>query len=360
MKAGKTLLELATEIQRRADSKHDLVASPANLSMTAESALSIAGQETYPVNPIAHEQISAFTEIPKKYYDRMLAESPKLLADNVNTWFAKKPESKRMVRVLDGKVRAMLSNSYRPLENEDLANAVLPVLMDLDLEIMSSEITERRLYIKAVDKKVVRELAKVGGKFGDGKHNIVRVVSPALTISNSEVGNGALSVMRSVFDSWCSNLASFGEHSVRKYHTGARHELMSDELYATLSDKTRRVTDEALWLQIRDVVKAAFDEKGFGALVDQIEGTKEDRIEGDVVKVIDLSAKRFGFNETEKGSILKQLIEGADLSRFGLHNAVTRASQDLGDYDRATELEKIGGDIITLPRSEWKEMALAA
>lgn len=35
-----------------------------------------------------------------------------------------------------------------------------------------------------------------------------------------------------------------------------------------------------------------------------------------------------------------------DFSQFGLVNAVTRSSQDVEDYNRATELERIGGTIL--------------
>jgi hypothetical protein len=36
-----------------------------------------------------------------------------------------------------------------------------------------------------------------------------------------------------------------------------------------------------------------------------------------------------------------------------LHAAITRASADVEDYDRASDLERIGGNVITLPRSDW-------
>ena len=41
--------------------------------------------------------------------------------------------------------------------------------------------------------------------------------------------------------------------------------------------------------------------------------------------------------------MLRDLIEGGDLSGFGLVNAVTHYSQQVDDYDRATDLEAIGG-----------------
>lgn len=361
MKSGKSLVELATEIQRRSEAKKDFVASTKDIALNADDEAGVRmtfGDQSVAIGRTAHDQIAVQADIPKKYYDRMLREAPQLLASNVNTWFADKP-AKRMIRTLDGQARALLSDRYRPLENENLAEAVLPVIGSLGLDIMSAEITDRRLYIKAVDPKVTRELAKQGAAFGDGGHTIVRMLSPALTISNSEIGDGALSVLAGTYDGFCSNLATFGGRSMRKYHIGGKHEI-GDEVYAMLSDNTRRITDAALWAQVTDVVKNAFDRLAFDELVNEIEGTKADRIDGDPVKAVDLSAKRFGFNDGERNSILKHLIEGADLSRFGLHNAITRASQDVADYDRATELERIGGQVIELKRNDWADFAMAA
>lgn len=359
MKTGLSLTALAQEIERRSANKKDFVAPTTSLVMNAAGSLEIGSKHLFDINSIGHQQIGQHTEIPKAYYDKMLAEDAGLLSTNVNHWFQRYP-APRTVRVLDDKVRAFLSDRYRPLENEDLAEAVLPPLMELGLDVMSAQITDRRLYIKAVHPKVTREIKAVGGAFGDGKHNIVRCLAPAITISNSEVGDGALSILGGVYDGFCTNLATFGERSTKKYHVGKKNELVGDASYALLSDETRRLTDKALWAQVGDIVRGAFNEANFASLCDKIAETQTHKIDGDPVKVVELTSKRFRFNEVEQKSVLRHLIEGADLSRFGLYNAVTRASQDVEDYDRASDLERIGAQVIELPKTEWKTLAAAA
>ena len=59
--------------------------------------------------------------------------------------------------------------------------------------------------------------------------------------------------------------------------------------------------------------------------------------------------KLYKFSEDEGAGIYQHLIEGNDLSLYGLSNAVTRQSQDVADYDRATELEGKGYEILTMP-----------
>lgn len=372
MKAGKTLQELAAEIERRANAKKDVVVRSKDLHYVvdadrgkAEVNLDIGGKFRTGINAIAHQQFGLHVGIPKPYYDRMLAQQPDLLCANVNTWLREDTDSKgaptkRMVRMLDNNARAFLSDSYRPLENEDLARAVLPVLMELDLAVMSCEITDRRLYIKAVDRKVERELAAIGGRFGDGQHKIVRCLSPAVTISNSEVGQGALAILGGVYDAFCSNLASFGERSTRKYHAGSKHELAGEATYALLSNETRRITDAALWAQVKDITKAAFDRAKFDSLCETIEETRWHKIEGDPVKVIELANKSLGISEANGKDILRHLIDGGELSRFGLYNAITRAAQDVEDYDDATDMERAGAKIIEMKPAEWKRLAQAA
>lgn len=369
MKAGKTLTELAQEIERQAETKRDFIAQPANIEMRADRPvagvapyLHLANTGDFSVRPLAHAQIAEVLGIPKVYYDRMLKENPELLAKNVNTWLAQMaadPKSPgRMVRTLDGEVRAFLSDRYRPLENIDLAEAVLPMLMNMDLMVVSAEITERRLYIKAVDKSIERDIP-AGYRMGDGSHVIFDTLVPAISISNSEVGFGALAVEAGVYTKGCTNLAMFG-HNIRKYHTGAKAEL-SDDVYAILTDKTKRLTDAAVWSQVQDVVKAGFERARFDALVDKIAETNEQKIDASTLpQVVEVTGKRFGLSQGEQKSVLTNLIASGQLSRYGLFNAVTRAAEDVDDYDRATELERIGGRVIELGRNEWQEIAAAA
>lgn len=371
MKTGKTLIELATEIQRQADAKRDFVVDTSALNMVSsvrdeESGAADLrldfGDQRLGIGATAHDQIADHTGVPTKYYRRMMTEAPGLLVSNVNWWMQKNP-TKQMLRTLDGNARAFLSEKYRPMDNVDLAEAVLPVLKSLDIELVSAEITEKRLYIKAVDKKIIREIPE-GHHMGDGTHTIVRSaqMSPVITISNSEIGFGALSIQAGTFNSLCTNLATFGERSMRKYHVGQKFGEFTEAgaVYALLSDKTRRLSDAALWSQVADVVKGAFDIAKFDALIEKIKGTQENTISGDVPKVVELTAQRFGFNEGERKSVLDHLIRGGDLSQYGLHNAVTRTAEDLPDYDRATEFERIGGQIIELAANDFRELAKAA
>jgi hypothetical protein len=359
MKVGRTTDELVREIMRQAETKRDYIADTRHLELVPEGdgvKMLIDNKVRLGVKPLAHRQIGEHTKIPAVYADYMLERDPDLYCTNVNRWFNKYP-AKQMVRTLDGADRAFLSDRFRALDNLDLAEAVLPPLQDRGVNLMSGEVTDTKLYLKFVDKRIERDL-KPGQLLGRG-HDRFETCCPALTISNSEVGKGSLSVQTSVWFGGCTNLVVLNEKSVRKYHVGSRHDI-GEEVFALLSDTTRKLNDAALWATLRDVVGAAFDVAAFDATVAKLQDAKNDVIEdADPVKVIEVVSKKFGFGETERGSVLKHYCQTGDFSRFGIQAAITRTAEDLPDYDRASDFEQIGGKVIELARGEWKSITKA-
>ena len=118
-----------------------------------------------------------------------------------------------------------------------------------------------------------------------------------------------------------------------------------------------RVTHEGLSQdKLRDTAKAAIEESQFAQIVDRMRESVGIPITGRVQDVVELTGRTYGLNQTEQDGILNHLIMGGDLSLYGLGNAVTRASQDVESYDRATELEAIGWKVMTMPPAQWKEV----
>lgn len=352
MKAGLNLQEMAAELARRALAKEDMVADTRKLHMTETADIRIGTSaeqwRDLPVNDIAHRQIATRLDIPAKYYDRMLGEDPKLLATNVNHWFENQPE-KRLVRVMDGKVRAFLSDRYQRIENEQIANMVLPILLEEpEVRIESCQLTDAKMYIKAVFPRIQGEVAK-----GD-------VVQSGILITNSEVGHGSVQVCPLIFRLVCLNGMVINDARFRARHVGGRIGSEDSNIIEMLSDEAIKADDHAILLKTRDVVKAAFDHVRFDGHLEKMRAAAEDRMVGNPAEAVKVLAKREQLNEFEEGSILRHLIAGGDVSRWGLLNAVTRAAQDVESYDRSTELETLGGNILNLDRSAWRDLAEAA
>jgi hypothetical protein len=126
-----------------------------------------------------------------------------------------------------------------------------------------------------------------------------------------------------------------------------------------LSSETRKASDKAVFMQVRDVVKAAFNKALFDARTDKMAHAAGDKIEGDPIKTIELASKKFGLSELVAKSVQRHGVEGGMLNRLGISCAVTRAAADVESYDLASELETLGGSIIEMPKTEWRELATA-
>lgn len=347
MKAGKTLQELAIELDRQQAAKRDMIVDMGALSMDASGgnlALRVAATAKCNINDIAHRQIGQTLKIPAPYYDRMRTEYPELLAQNVNGWFARTPDTKRMLRTMDGTARALLSDRYRRIDNFEVASAVLPIISGMDgASVESCELTDSRMYLKIVNPRVTAEVKK-----GD-------IVQAGIIISNSEVGMGSVNVSPLVYRLVCSNGMIAQDGAVRKYHVGRANE--SGEDFSIYRSETIEADDKAFLMKLEDSVKAAGDQARFAAIVDKMREATEATMDAKVVpQVVELASKEYGITEAEGKGVLGHLIAGGDLSLYGLANAVTRQAQDVESYDRSTELEATGYKIITMAPALWRNL----
>ena len=353
MLTGKTLQELAEELTRQNNAKKDYLLDSRNLIMDADengALLTMHNEQTgtntlLGINDIAHGQIAQALGIPQRYYDKMRNENPALLAENVNAWFNNEPKV-RMVRTLDGNARAFLSDRYRRIDNYQIAETVLPLLRDIDgISFESNEVTDQKMYIKVVNKKLTQEV-----KPGD-------YVQSGIMSTNSEVGLGTVTIQPLLYRLVCTNgmVVNDLRNATRRRHIG-RGNIANDD-YVLYADDTLLADDRALMLKIRDTIKAALDEVHFSNLMDVMRSAAEVKITTTAIpKMVELAAPEFGISKNESEGILNHLIREGDLSLYGFSNAVTRYAQDVQSYDRSTELEQIGYNILTMPSGTWNRL----
>jgi hypothetical protein len=347
MKTGRTLVELAQELIAQQESKRDFHASTKSLTMVPSGEFQLdvnTGTEMMPATSYAHAQMASKLSIPKVYYDRMLKDSPFLLANNVNHWLEKRQEETSLIRTLRGQMRAFLSNRYRIVDNHDILEMVIPELaqMGSGIEIISCQVTDEKMYLKVINKNVEAAIA-----VGDP-------VQAGFILSNGEIGNSSISVEPFIYRLVCTNGLILKDRKQRKNHAGRVNE--NADLYAS---DTLQAIDDAFKLKIRDLVRNAINISTFQEAVTDMQGAKSNLITGNPVKAVEVTAKAIGLSESESGSVLNHLIRAGDLSQFGMLNAVTRAAEDIESYDRATEIERLGSSVLYLPTSTWREVATA-
>lgn len=353
MKPGRSLQNLATELTRQLETKKDfIVPTPAMTIQSNAMGESILTAQVpndrldFHLTALARRQLAEKLRIPFQYFERMRTEEPALLDQNVNAWLHRAFEEV-MLRTGDQKLRAVLSRRYRRIDNYQIADQVIPVLERIPgATFMSVELTETRMYLKVVSRDVEAEIAP-----GD-------VVRAGVVISNSEVGCGKLWVQPLVFRLVCANGLIAADQHLAKTHLGRLLEA-SEETFIVFKDDTLKAQDDALLLAVRDAVEAAVSQSTLSLLSQKLRATMGIRIAGDPAVAIEHLADRYALSENEQSGVLRHLVNGGMLTGYGLVNAVTEFSQTVGDYDRATELEMLGGKLIELPQGEWQRLAAA-
>ena len=346
MKQGiKTIQNLYQKLERQREVRKDLIADTRSLNVSSTDGMSILNITTseeilaFKVSDIAHRQIADRLNIPSKYYERMRSEYPALLDKNINGWLMKNQE-KRMLRTLDGKLRAFLSDRYRRLDNLELVDHVLPVIAQMrGCEVVSCDVTETHLYLKIINKTMKAEVVP-----GD-------VVQAGFVISNSEIGLGALKVEPLVYRLVCKNGLISKDYAHKKYHTGRQVE-DTDNAYELYSDATLAADDKAYFMKVQDIVSAAVDESKFTLTVNKMRTAMNMKTGENPVETVEVLGNRYILNKNERASILRHFIMGNDFSQYGLVNAVTRSSQDVADYNRATEL------VVSYWKKELKQLKI--
>ena len=312
--------------------------------------LAVGNVGSFELSEIAHGQIAQWAGIPKKYYDRLRTSARRLLEDNVNVWLHRS-DDRRMVRTLDGRGRAFLSDRYRPLDNTLVMEAALPsMLQEQGMTVKSCQLTDRRLYIQAVTKRLEGEVRQ-----GD-------VVQAGLVLSNSEVGCGTVRVEPLIFRLACLN-GMITRTAIKKYHVGKRvgGNGPDDVAWEFYRDETRQADDRAFLLKIRDTVGNALDEQAFQEEVNRLRRATQDALPaGKTAAVVEEVTRRLDLTQQEGESVLESLIQDGDLSRYGLANAITAQANEAESYDRAVDLERVGHEVIELAPQNWETVVSAA
>lgn len=346
MKAGRTIQEFAVEVDRQNKAKRDfMVSTPKINAYQAGGALEIAfalKEETETeadffagkLATTGHEQLASYLNIPKAYYDRMnVQENIDLLAKNVQFWANKQVNDRRMIRTLDGNIRGILSDRYRRLDNNDLLIAMLPILKEAKAQIVTCEITDRKLYVKFITHQMEGEVKK-----GD-------IVTLGGIISNSEVGFGALNIQPLILRKVCDNGLILNEIGYKKYHVGRKQK--EETIDISYSDETNAAKDKAFWLETRDVIKQTVSQITMDKALTVMRASAGIKIDNPQV-AMELVTEKLRLNEDESTNVLTHLINGGDLSNWGMLNAITRTAQDVASFDRSIELESLASQMLTM------------
>lgn len=301
--------------------------------------------------------------VPAQFFDRLLAERPTRAADLVNALLT--DTGKRVfVRTMDGVVRACLSDRYRVLDHYDVAFAALDAVQQNNGEVLEATLSDTQMRLKFISRNVWDAINQVrlsgpsgnwyAGGLGDQKWLSAvaarskgdlpggpGTVYPAVTISNSETGQGGFNVRIGILAGICFNLATV-ETAVTTIHLG---ESLQEGIYR---EQTRSLESQTIYAKAVDAVTAAFTKENFAALIERCKAAQSVEVKAPKLAIENV-AKALAISEKRQEAILEHFLSTYDKTAWGMAQAIARVSQETTDADDASDLEIIAGKVIERP-----------
>ncbi len=302
--------------------------------------------------------------IPVGYGRKLLRADIPSAGRLLSTTFADRPK-RRLIRCLDGRVRAVLSDSYRFVDHYDLAFTALEVVKEHNGEVIEASLDDHKMRLKFTTRELwdqldaVREggpknnwyagglgsqefLSKVGARTRDDLPGGPGTIHPSVVVSNSETGQGGINVRLGIMQGICFNLATV-ETVVNDIHLGGKLEA------GIFSEEARAAESKSVFLKARDAIRAAFTPDRFRRLVEKLRASAEFPIEAPS-SAVRLCAERLDLSDDHRDVLLAHFITDWKPTALGLASAVTRFAQDYQEPEVAEGFETFAGELLSEPK----------
>ena len=241
-----------------------------------------------------------------------------------------------------GHARALLSDSYKTIDNWDVLHAALRGMAAAGLDahvVRNADLTDSKMYVKIVVpelKAYAPELLRdYVSPYSKKRGSENPTVFAGFVLSNSETGGGAYTLTPRLEVEICTNGMTISEDVMRVPHLGSK---LGDDGAVDYSDETHRLNLKLLQSKTTDTVRS-FLEPAYMERVIRLITEKAGRpVEkpADIVKTI---TKRSAFTKDDADGIMDAFTRGGDMTRGGVMQAITAFSQSLSDADRAYAMD---------------------
>jgi hypothetical protein len=364
--APQTIAATANELQRIQRSKRDFIASAPKLRITNDMRMVMGdGNAEYVPAPMemkrqARRQLQEKLGLYQRYEDRLLQRESddagfrELLVHNYNELLRMSDDKKFLVRTLDNNVRAVLSNSYRVVDNADLFFLAAEVFKNVSAKVCRLRLWDDGFEMFAMTERFFHEIQPERPDGMRLRINEVDFQYPAVRVYNSETGRGKLGVDIVTLTSMCVNLNVFGT-AASSVHLGSRNNEEGDITYA---DDTLAAEGQAMALKLRDAITTTFDERKFRERMEIVTQATR-RILPQPEQAVDNTLKLFSIGMDQKQRILQELYGSGDTTQYGLAQSVSWLSHQLdkeGNAELASTVEEVGGRIMSMPAGEFAQI----
>lgn len=292
------------------------------------------GNDMQTIHEHALGQIAERASVPMPFVRGLLGNGDwgrDLLAHNFQTIYSNGEKKKFLLRSINGQVRGFLSDHYRRIDCRPIVDAFAKGCEKIGAVPVEGLGGDTRVAIKAL-------LPMVFEPFPD------EIIAIGIVLSNSDFGNGALSLRAFILRLACIN-GVIREEVLRQIHLGGRldesmifskktYELDTKTMCSAVSDiMTTALGPDKVNASI-EAVKAASDKKisDVGALLKQLQKSLLLKSEADEVKKV--------FND---GGI-EQLPVGQSMYRMS--HAISWVAKAAKTPERRLELEQAAGEVM--------------
>ncbi|MGW4560063.1 DUF932 domain-containing protein [Streptomyces sp. NPDC004365] len=324
--------------------------------ITADGVTDVDG--IYRPTAVADEGIADKLRIPLAYLRRMRADNVPLLDENVNAWLRQEPDRRFMLRAFqaesgpgvpgEGVARALLSDSYKLMDNFDMLLAALDGVRQSGhpTRVTGCDLTDRRMHVRVESEAVaVQARALLRGyrsPFDGRSGDELPMISAGFVITNSEVGSGAYTITPRAVIQVCRNGLTMTRDVMRAVHLGGKQ----DEGVVSWSGQTQRKTLELITSKTADAVRTFLSREYVAAKVREMEAAAGTTL-AEPTKTIEHITKTLNVGTEAKDMILAHFIRGGQMTAGGVMQAVTSTAQTLTDADHAAALEALALPALT-------------
>lgn len=366
-----SLYNIAEELKRQRDARNDFVIDTSDLQLRPDeegnprlygnsSAADFIPRAGYPLLDQAFTQLCQKAHpggIPTKFARRAWEHNSRRFSDFITNLLADEPK-RRLVRVLDDKVRAFLGQNYKAIGSLEIATFALQQAEEHNALPIEASITDKHMRLRFVSREVVEKLERVRdesqhGWFagGLGSQDALRKVAaqhwgdlpgdrahPAVSFRNSETGHGGADADGGLLLGCCFNLA-WVVRGVHEVHIG---EKLDEGIF---TEATIRKHADLVQAKIKDFTKAHFDKEKFAALIAKMGDAVEHQVKAPSVALRVAIEASGALGDEDLDQLLNYVSEQPGRSTvFNIGQAVSRFAQDQGP-DSGEELEWLAGRI---------------
>lgn len=256
--------------------------------------------------------------------------------------------------------RALLSDSYKIVDNVDILVAVLQGVAQAGVQVdMQADLTDRHMRVRLVAPGVsviaeellqgyrspfaspdIQRAGQAAQNYSGGTDN-VKALNAGFVIGNSETGDGGWTITPRAEFPVCRNGLVVKADMLRGVHLGGKQ----TEGIIRWSEDTREKELAVITAKVKDVVEQFLSTDYLHQVIARIREQMQTPVTGAQAHV-QAVAKKLAFDPAVAQGVLDHFILGGQMTSGGVMQAVTSYAQTVADAELAADLEEAAMDAL--------------